>query len=125
MSGVAQRVEEAKAARSARPIHMFDIPAGMGLEVGSIGLVQLTASEELMATKRARGDGIRLAFELAKSSLVEVDERVLNRTDGEADSIWDTMSPKLRQLVLTAYAELHTPQEDMAEVFLKSRRVRV
>lgn len=117
-------VEAAKA--SARPVHVFEVPSGLdGDGVTSIGMVELTADEELMATKRAHGDTMRLAYELVKQSLVEINGAKASIADGTADTAMNKMSPKLRQLVLGAYGELHAPPEGAAEAFFKSRKVRV
>jgi hypothetical protein len=35
------------------------------------------------------------------------------------------MTPKVRSLVLQAYAEIHAPPEGAAEGFLRSRRLKV
>lgn len=108
-----------------RVIHVYDIPAPMANGVQKVGLVELTAQEELQATKRSHGDSMRLAYELAKQSLVEVNDQKVSLADGSADEMWNKMSPKVRNLVLTAYADLHAPPEGAIEGFLKSHQQRV
>ena len=117
-----EKVEEA---RTTRAVFTYTVPVGMGGDIKSVGLVELTASEELMAAKRASGEGARLAYEMAKTSLVEVNGSKVGLADGSADSAWNKMPPKVRNLVIQAFASLHAPPEDDAASFLASRQVRV
>ena len=111
--------------KKTRPVYLYDVPQSVPGDIRCVGLVELTSEDELDATKRARGDTMRLAFELAKQSLVEVNEKPVTQADGSVDSAWDKMGAQVRNLVLTAYAKLHAPSEGVAEGFLKSQRVRV
>jgi hypothetical protein len=112
-------------AGAARVVYEYDVPASIGGdEIKTVGVVELTAEEELQATRRARGDSIRLAFELAKTSLHEVNGERLNHSDGTADRQWNAMPPKLRNLVLQAYSELHSPEDDAAVLFKASRKIK-
>jgi len=118
--------ERAKPKAQARPIYRYDIPSPLAAAgVSKVGLVQLTSSEELQATKRARNDTHRLAYELAKQSLVEVNGDRVSSADGSVDTAWDQMPPKVRTLVMTAYGNLHAPEEADIDAFLKSQRVDV
>lgn len=109
-----------------RPIFVYDVPASCeDAEVKSVGLVQLRTGEELMAAKRSHGDNFKLAFELAKQSLVEVNGEKVTVGDGSADSAWSKMAPMTRNLVMGEYAALHAPPEGAEEAFRKSRRVKV
>lgn len=109
-----------------RPIYVYDVPAECeDTEVKSVGLVQLTTGEELMASKRAHGDNFRLAYELTKQSLVEVNGEKVGIGDGSADVAWSKMAPTTRNLVLGEYAKLHSPPEGAEEAFRKSRRVKL
>lgn len=108
-----------------RAINTYDMPPGMDAGIQSVGLVELTGDEEIMATKRAHGDHMRLGLELAKQSLVAVNGAKVSLADGSTDRAWETMGPKLRNMVLTAYAELHSAPDEAIQSFLKSRRTRV
>lgn len=109
----------------ARPLYVYEVPASLDVGVRSLGLVELTAGEELMAAKRASGDSMRLAYELSKEALRRLDDRALSAADGSIDVAWSAMSPKLRNLVLSAYNDLHAPAEAEVRGFLKSRTVQV
>ena len=114
------------AAIQARAVNVYDVPKTVvqgDNAITSIGLVELTAHEELEAAKRAHGDSSRLAFELCKQSLVEVNGTKVGLADGSADSVWDRMSPQVRNLIMSAYAELHAPPPGAAEDFLRTRKV--
>ena len=117
----------AAAAPIKRPTYVYRMPSGLAAETGvsEVALVELTAEEELLATKRARGDAIRLGFELAKESLRRVDRANLSTVDGTADIVWNRMPAKVRLLVVSAYGDIHGPKEGEAADFLKSRAVTV
>lgn len=117
--------ERAEDRRAKRAHHVYDVPKNAEAGFTSVTLVELTAEEELQATRRARGDVVRVAYELAKQCLVAVDGKHIGLEDGTVDEAWAKMGPKLRTLIMTAYAELHTPAESDAGNFLKSRRVRL
>lgn len=121
-----QSLGEIKARLDDRPRFTYDIPEKLrGYGISTVTLVELSAEEELMATKRARNDPIRLAYELAKESLRMVDDQRVNTGDGSSDIVWGKMHAKVRQLVLNAYGELHSPRDEESAGFLKSRRVQV
>ena len=113
--------------KKTRAVNLFDVPEAVAAVSGvkEVGLVTLTAEEELTCFKRAKGDNAKLAMELSKTALVEADGKPLAQADGTVDTFWKDCEPKLRQLVLTAYAELHAAGEEDQQAFLKSRRTRV
>lgn len=128
MGNGAQQLEEVTASRATRPLYIYTIPETLrtGAEpIESIGLVELTADEQLMAGKRSRGDQQRQAHSLVISAIRQVNERAVNIGDASADEAWARMAPKLRELVAQAYAEIHIPTEGEAELFHKSRKVTV
>lgn len=111
-----------------RVVYVYKVPAKTASEVGvsSVGLVTLTTNEELMVFKvSGRGDSAKLASEMAKASLAEVDGKPLSVGDGSADAFWTACHPKLRQLILTAYGKLHSPEPEETEDFLASGQARV
>jgi hypothetical protein len=110
-----------------RAVNLFDVPPEVAAASGvkEVGLVQLTTEEELLCFKRAKGDNAKLAMELSKAALVEADGKPLQSHDGSVDTFWKDAEPRLRQLILTAYADLHSAKEDDQKDFLASRRTRV
>lgn len=110
-----------------RPTFTYNVPESIARSVNikTVTLVELTADEELFATKRSNNNPIRLAYELAKESLRAVDGKPVSTGDGTADLVWNRMGAKLRTLVITAYNELHNPKETEGADFLKSRQVSV
>lgn len=114
-----------RAASNARPVHYFTIPKTVANGIEEMGFVQLTSSEELQATKRSHNDMGRLAFEMAKQALVEVNGEKVNLRDGSSDAVWNKMDPKVRTLAVAAFGHLHTPEEEDVNSFLKSQRVEV
>lgn len=119
--------EQTMVATMQRPVHLFTIPPKLAAEAGvsEVGLITLTSDEELAATKRGNRDTAKMATELAKTALVEADGKALKLGDGSVDTFWKTLDPRLRQLVLTAYAELHGADEEDSKAFLASRKARV
>lgn len=94
-----------------------------------IGQKLLTPLEEAIGVQRARGDSVRLAFELAQLSLAFVidengeEHRVLTH-DGSQAQLWGELHPKIRTLVMMAYGEDATPTTKASDSFLASRRRR-
>lgn len=131
-----------------RAVYTYDIPGKLARETGfaALGFYKLTVEEEMAATRRARGDAMRLAMELSKQSLCaytpfqepaeEADEGEpeqeqrpvaalhVGQADGSVDTLWARLDPKLRTMAMAAYGDLHQPEEAAVDVFLKSRRVR-
>jgi len=121
--GVAQ--DKMAEMKKARPVYTYDIPAPLANGITSIGIVELTTQEELMAAKRAAGDTHRLAYELTMQSLAEVNGSPVKLMDGSADKAFNDMGPKVRQLVMQAYGRLHGPEDSIVEGFLGSQKVKV
>lgn len=114
------------AKKAPRTIHVYDVPRELSDtdDITSIGLVELTAEEELMAAKRTRDDSMKLGFELIKQSLAEVNGSPVSLADGSADKAWTSMGAKLRHVLLQAWHEIHKAKEDVEQSFLKSRRMK-
>jgi hypothetical protein len=93
--------------------------------VQSITISELTAEEELMATKRVGGDILKLASELPKQALFAVNGNRVTLADGSADKAWAAMRPQLRRLVMTAFDRVHNPKDVDVDDFLKSQEVSV
>lgn len=110
-----------------RAVHTFTVPEAVAAQTGvkSVGLVELTALDELAAAKKAKGDTTRLAYELSKAALVEINGEKMSLVDGSLDRAWVKLHPIIRNMVLAAYSELHAPPEGSVDDFLKSRQVKV
>ena len=125
----AQSIDDLKAiATSNRVVHVFDVPETLqktsrGLVITNIGVAELTPMDEQSAAQRARGDGHRLAFELALASLASVNGRAVSLANGSAEEAWTAMGPKLRNLVMTAFGELNGAGQEAAASFLKSGKL--
>lgn len=122
MSRLQQMSNEAKAER---PVFEFTIPESISGDVKTVGLIELTAQEEMQAAKRSGGDQMKLAYELVKQCIVEVNGEKVKLSDGTVDTAFNKMPSKARAMVLAAYADIHAPPEDAAQDFLASRKVRV
>ncbi len=104
-----------------RTVHTFTIPKNLAVHgIEKVGLVELRVQEELNGAKRAMGDQVRTAYELAQESLRYVNGQAVTTADGTADAAWAKMHPKVRHLVVTAYAKLHQPEENELKGFLDS-----
>ena len=120
-------MEQSQNSKPIRLVNLFDISSSLAEQTGihQVGLQTLTGDEELLCFKKAKGENAKLATELAKTALVEADGKKLSLADGTVDTFWKELDPRLRQLVLTAYTELHAAKEEDTDSFLKSRKVRV
>lgn len=113
--------------QGARPTYTYQVPDVLARQTGiaNVTLVELTAEEELMAAKRARNDVVRLASELAKECLRAVNGKPVSAASGTVDTAWNTMHPKVRQLVMGAYGRIHSPEPTDEQLFLESCQVEV
>ena len=119
-------MSEAMPTPKKRVIHWFKLPKSVLDQAGGVaklGFVELTANEELFATKRCAGDVGRMVFELARESLRYADDKPISTSDESVDVLWSGFGPAVRNMALSAYNKLHsTKPEDMAD-FLDSRVV--
>jgi len=106
---------------SDRVIHRFAVPDSIPGEIRSLGLVEITAEEELKADARCRGASDKRAQEMAKQAIVEVNGEPVRVGDGSVDRAWNNMHPKVRTLVSTAWVRLHLANDDEVESFFASR----
>ncbi len=110
-------------ATKAEVVYTYDVGPSLHDEIRSVGLVELTAEDEIAATRRARGDSIRLAFELGKQSLRYIDGKRVGLGDGSVDTQWERLGARLRNLVLQAFADINSAEDDQIATFRKSRKV--
>lgn len=114
--------------QESRPVYTFPVPEELKVPdhiEKTVGLVKLKPREELRASKRADGDAYTLAYELAKAAMYKVDGKLVNVGEGEDEMLWGKMDPMLRQLILTAYNKLHSPDDGVAKSFLDGMKVTV
>lgn len=116
-----------------REVITYDIPPGLAPfavtesfgPIASIGIVLLSPLEEKKAASRTKGDAMQLAYELGQASLYEVNGRLrVQDSDGSRDKLWGELHPKLRNLVMQAYAAEAVADDASSEAFLGSRKVR-
>lgn len=117
--------QKVAAAKVQRPVYVYDIPDEYAQDCKSFGMVQLTASDELMAARRCGSDTMKLSHEMLKQALVEINGTAVGLADGSADTAFERMSPIVRQFVMAAYGDLHSPKEEATKSFLTTRRVKV
>lgn len=106
---------------SDRIIHRFEVPASVPGEIRSLGMVEITADEELKAEARCKGASDKRAQEMAKQSIVEINGEAVRIGDGSVDKAWNSMHPKVRTLVASAWVKLHLANDDEVEGFFASR----
>jgi hypothetical protein len=117
---------EVAATPASRVLEIFTLPDG--LPVTTVGLVERTVQEELMASRRAGNDAARLVYELAKESLRMVDGVPVSTGDGSVDAFFarrDLGMSKVRQLILQAVEVIHNPAGSEVRDFLASRQSRI
>lgn len=115
--------------REVRPVYEYTLPEGIAgvdeLVKKSIGLVKLKMSEENLASDRAGQSATKLAYNLLRISLVEVDGRRISKPDMEDERILENCDPAIRSLMLEAYADMSTAENQVAKKFLGSRKIKV
>ncbi len=104
-----------------RPIIYFDVPVSMHkYGVKRLGFVELSANEELMASKRSGMTPMALQGELTKEAVRFVDGKPVNTGDGSADFFLNSCHPKIRTLCSAAYQKIHNPEQEETKGFLAS-----
>ncbi len=106
---------------SSRVIHRFTIPDSIPGDVRTIGLVEITAEEELRVEQRCKGAADKRAQEMAKQSIAEINGQPVTFADGSLDKAWHNMHPKVRVLVASAWVRLHLANDEEVESFFGSR----
>ena len=104
-----------------RVIHRFSVPDSIPGEVRSVGMVKMSAEEELRVEQRCKGASDKRAQEMTKQSLVEVNGQAVSTADASADKAWATMHPKVRTLLTTAWVKLHLAEDTEVDSFFASR----
>lgn len=110
--------------RRAEAVFTFTLPADIAKRPGcpaKIGVKELSGLDEVDAANRAGGDQARLAFEMARASLVRADGQVVSLADGSADVLWEALGPQGRRLAITAYTKVNNPLQTAAKDFLDSQ----
>lgn len=104
-----------------RVIHRFKVPDSIPGDVRSVGMVEITAEEELRAEQRCKGASDKRAQEMTKQALVEVNGEKVSLGDGSAERAWASLHPKVRTLLATAWVKLHLAEDNEVDDFFASR----
>lgn len=113
-----------------REVYTFTLPENLRVTTGfsKIGLVELTADEELQAAARSGNSPVRLLWELVKQSVAYVDGKRVHTGDMSTDAFWNSKKknmPKVRSLITTAYNRIHNAAPEDADAFLESLSISV
>lgn len=104
-----------------RVIHRFKVPDSIPGDVRSIGLVEITAEEELQAEQRCKGASDKRAQEMAKQAIAEVNGAAVSLVDGSVQQAWNGLHPKVRTLIASAWVRLHLANDSEVDDFFASR----
>lgn len=104
-----------------RVIHRFTVPDSIPGDVRSIGLVEITAEEELQAEQRCKGASDKRAQEMAKQAIAEVNGAAVSLVDGSVQQAWNGLHPKVRTLIASAWVRLHLANDSEVDDFFASR----
>lgn len=104
-----------------RVVHRFKVPKSIPGEVREIGMVELTADDELKVEQRCKGASDKRAAELVKTSLCEVNGKPVSLMDGSVHNVWNDMPAKVRTLINSAWLKLHMASDEELEGFFASR----
>jgi hypothetical protein len=108
-------------ASPARVVNEFTVPASIPGNIRKVGLVEISADDEIAAEERGRGSNEKKSAELCKACIASVNGKTVGLGDGSADAAWRDMHPKLRTLINTAYVKMNLATNDEAKSFLDSR----
>lgn len=103
-----------------RVVYRFSVPGSIGGEIRSLGMVELTADEEVQIEARCKNVPEKRAVEIAKAAIWEVNGQRIHNGAGELDKAWNEMSPKVRSLVNRMWIKLHLANDDEVSSFEKS-----
>lgn len=123
-------IHSALAPKSNRIVYTYTVPKEIAslCGVSSVGLVELTPNEMLLAQARGGDDRGQILFEMVKESWRRVDGRPIFTGDGSADVAWGSDKPgmnKLRTLLTSAFNKINNPEKTDNESFLASVSVTV
>jgi predicted outer membrane protein len=108
-----------------RTINVFDVPTEIAqgeMIVESFGLIENNSSEEIEAAKLSRNDPFMLSMELIKQALREINGKAVSLADGSVETALNKMGAQVRQLVMSAYQDIHSVPEVLNKSFLKTRK---
>lgn len=130
----------ALAARAPQTVFTYTLPEDVRSETGellepglagvcpfvqkSFGFIKLKMSAEIASAEKANGNQGKLAYGYVQRALVEVDGRTLNKGDGEDERVMENCDPVIRDMLMTAYADMTTAPAGAAKKLLASRSVR-
>jgi hypothetical protein len=90
----------------------------------SFGLVKLLMDEEISATGSAGRNPGKVAYNMTRCSLVEVDGRRLNKGDAEDDTVLNRTDPQIRAAILHAYNDISDLEDSVGKKLLASRKMK-
>jgi hypothetical protein len=121
--------KESEWAKRDRIVFEYNIPESLGGGKGGVpqkvSMTQLTAEQELQASKIGRFDMMKAQYVATKMSIVEMDGKAPDKGGGGLDSFWERCDPRLRSLLLQAYNKISSPTKEEEEGFFGSEVVRV
>jgi hypothetical protein len=98
----------------------------MGIDIPKvITLRELTANDELQASRVGKFDLAKTRYDSVKRAIAEFDGRPVSYADDEIDRFWEQCGAKLRTLLLTAFETMTAPTEEEQESFLTSKKERL
>ena len=110
-----------------RARYEFTFPEAVARDIGitKIVITELSANEEIRASKRAENDAFTLVQEMAKEAIKQVDDKVVSTADESVDVVWGQLGPVGRSMVMNAIQAISQPQKADLQSFLLSRKVTV
>lgn len=90
-----------------------------------VTLIELSANEQMLARRQGGEDGRGAPEELVKMALFEVDGRRVVQANADQDTLWGRFGPKVRHLLMLAYAEIHQANKEDEDGFFASRVIEV
>jgi hypothetical protein len=108
----------------AKTVHTYTLPEGIrNGGPTKVGIVQLSADQELLASKMGNFNFTKTQYAAVKLSIVSFDGRPVDHDSVE--SFFDGADARIRSLLLQAYNKMTSPSRDDEDSFFKSEEIQV
>lgn len=121
-------LRESEWARQSRAVYRYSIPESLRGQQNvpkKVGMIQLSADQELMASRVGKFDFTKAQYAATKLSIVEFDGRPVDQANAEVDKFWERVDPRVRALLVQAYTKLSSPTKEEEDAFFGSEEASV
>lgn len=109
--------------RGPQLLETFAIPPSLqvtGLAT-KVSFKLLSSEEEITASRLGQYNVVKAQTEAAKMAIAKLDGKSVDAASGDIDEFWEKGGPKVRSLLLQAYAKISSPTGDEETSFFGSQ----